>query len=365
MNPNTAFAFPNLKLKQSFHLLLEKKWTILIVTFIATSIGIIVALKTPNEYTSQVQILPELVFKEGAEGLSKFKSLAGLAGVDLSDVGSTEAVRPDLYPNILQSTPFMMELLNLKVFCTQYQKTTRLSEYLKDCHKKELFVQIFGESDKTNLTFTPPELIPEIIYLNKEEDLQIRELHKRVLTSLDKKTGVITMSVKMQDPVIAATLAKFTQEYLMKYVINYRTEKTQKDINFLASRIVKAKKHYEKALFEYSHYQDMNRNLFLNIAKDEGKKLQHEVERAYNLYTQLATELEETKVKIHRETPVFKVLEPAQVPVKKSAPNRLIIVFGFIIAGFTLSITSIFVRNGLYGKNLSYDLHLSKIQSQN
>jgi uncharacterized protein involved in exopolysaccharide biosynthesis len=189
-----------------------------------------------------------------------------------------------------------------------------------------------------------PTIVPEIIRLNKEEDSQIKELHKRVITALDKKTGVITMSVKMQDPIIAATLARFTQEYLMKYVIQYRTEKTQKDIDFLASRIEKARKNYDKALFSYSHYQDMNRNLFLNIAKDEGKKLQHEVELAYNLYTQLATELEETKIRIHRETPVFKVLEPAQVPVKKSSPSRGIIILAFTLLGLVFSIAIIIIR---------------------
>jgi uncharacterized protein involved in exopolysaccharide biosynthesis len=88
----------------------------------------------------------------------------------------------------------------------------------------------------------------------------------------------------------------------------------------------------------------MNRNLFLNIAKDQGKKLQHEVELAYNLYTQLATELEETKIRIHRETPVFKVLEPAQVPVKKSSPSRGIIIVAITLLGLVFSIAIIIIR---------------------
>ncbi len=335
----TRQIFNNLRLFPILQLMHQKKWKIFIFCILSTFCGGWIAFQIPNEYSSQVQILPELEIKEGTESLNNFKSLAGLAGVDLSSFGSTEAVRPDLYPNILQSTPFLMQLLNLKVVSTQHQREMLVSEYLKECKKKEILVRLFGEASKSEINpLHFPTIIPELIHLNKEEDLQIRELHKRVVTSLDKKTGVITMSVKMQDPVIAATLAKFTQDYLLKYVIQYRTEKTQKDIDFLSSRIDEAQKHYEKALFAYSHYQDMNRNLFLNIAKDEGKKLQHEVELAYNLYTQLATELEETKIRIHRETPVFKVLEPAQVPVKKSSPSRGIIVIGFTLLGLFISV---------------------------
>lgn len=337
--------FDQHKLRQIFQLLILQKRKILLGNLLFIFSGIWVAYNIPNEYTSQVQILPELEIKEGTESMSNFKSLAGLAGVDLSSFGSTEAVRPDLYPNILQSTPFLMALLRLKVYSSEHQKEMLLSDYLKECRKKELLTKLFGESNKHDLPMLhSPTIVPEIIRLNKEEDSQIKELHKRVITALDKKTGVITMSVKMQDPIIAATLARFTQEYLMKYVIQYRTEKTQKDINFLASRINEAQKHYEKALFAYSHYQDMNRNLFLNIAKDEGKKLQHEVELAYNLYTQLATQLEETKIRIHRETPVFKVLEPAQVPVKKSSPSRGIIIVAFTLLGLVFSIAIIIIR---------------------
>jgi LPS O-antigen subunit length determinant protein (WzzB/FepE family) len=343
--------FSHFKLRPFLHLMFQKKWRIFIFSTLFTCLGIWIAYNIPNEYTSQVQILPELEIKEGTESMNNFKSLAGMAGVDLSSFGSTEAVRPDLYPNILQSTPFLMALLRLKVFSIQHHREIVLSEYLKECQKREFITKLLGESNKKKLPLLlSPAIIPEIIQLNKEEDLQIRELHKRVVTALDKRTGVITMSVKMQDPIIAATLARFTQEYLMKYVVQYRTEKTQKDINFLESRIDKAQQHYEKALFAYSHYQDMNRNLFLNIAKDQGKKLQHEVELAYNLYTQLATQLEETKIRIHRETPVFKVLEPAQVPIRKSSPSRAIIVFSFALLGFILIVMIITLSNAHFFK---------------
>jgi uncharacterized protein involved in exopolysaccharide biosynthesis len=331
-----------------FKVIFKQKWAILIATIIATALGVFIAINIPNEYSSQVQILPELSSKDGGGGLSGLKSLAGLAGVDLGGMSATDAVRPELYPNILQSTPFMMGVMNMKVYSSKYKQTMVMSKFLEENQKKELATRIFGKSeekDKDAFVIDPQTVPLETIRLDKKQDDLIKELQKRVGATLDKKTGVISISAKMQDPVIAATIVRYAQDYLTSYVVNYRTEKTLKDIKFLEERIGEAKRRYDNALFSYSSYQDRNKALFLNIAKDEGKKLQYEVDLSYNLYSELVKQLEESKIKIHRETPIFKVLEPAQIPVNKSEPKRSIMVIGYLLVGLILSILVVLARN--------------------
>ncbi|MCU0469507.1 MAG: Wzz/FepE/Etk N-terminal domain-containing protein [Arcicella sp.] len=130
-----------------FKVITKNKWTVLVSTIIATVLGVFIAINTPNEYSSQVQILPELDSKDAAGGLSKFKSLAGLAGVDLSSMSSSEAVRPDLYPNILQSTPFLMDVMNMKVYAHKYKKQMVMANFLEENKKRELITKILGESN--------------------------------------------------------------------------------------------------------------------------------------------------------------------------------------------------------------------------
>jgi uncharacterized protein involved in exopolysaccharide biosynthesis len=332
-----------------FKVIGKHKWLILIVTILFSGVGVFIAINTPNEYVSQVQILPELESKDAAGGLSKFKSLAGLAGVDLSSLSSSEAVRPDLYPNILQSTPFLMDVMAMKVYAYKYKQTLAVSRFLAENDKRELATKIFGESeekiDKDAILINPKDVPLETIRLDKKQDESIKNLQKRIGATLDKKSGVISISVKMQDPLVAATLVKYAQDYLTEYVVKYRTEKTKKDINFLNDRLTEAKRRYDNALYAYSSYQDRNKSLFLNIAKDEGKKLQYEVDLSYNLYAELAKQLEEAKIKVHRETPIFKVLEPAQIPVKKSEPKRSVMVIGFAFLGMILSLVYVLARN--------------------
>jgi uncharacterized protein involved in exopolysaccharide biosynthesis len=339
-----------------FKVISKNKWAILIATIISAALGIFIAINTPNEYASQVQILPELESKDAAGGLSKFKSLAGLAGVDLGAMGGTDAVRPDLYPNILQSTPFLMDVMNMKVYASKYKRTMVMSKFMEENENQALITRLFGKSDEKDKDafVVNPNTIPiETIRLDKKQDELIKEFQKRIGTTLDKKTGVISIAVKMQDPVIAATIVRYAQDYLTKYVVTYRTEKTLKDIKFLEDRLNEAKRRYDNALYSYSSYQDRNKGLFLNIAKDQGKKLQYEVDLSYNLYAELAKQLEEAKIKVHRETPVFKVLEPAQIPVKKSEPKRSVMVLGFAFLGLILSMIVVLAKNykslGIFG----------------
>ena len=49
-------------------------------------------------------------------------------------------------------------------------------------------------------------------------------------------------------------------------------------------------------------------------------------------------------VKIQRETPVFKVLEPAQVALEKSEPKRSLITIGFLFFGVFISLVIVFFR---------------------
>ena len=185
-----------------FKVIGKHKWTILIVTILFSGIGIFIAINTPNEYVSQVQILPELESKDVAGGLSKFKSLAGLAGVDLSSLSSSEAVRPDLYPNILQSTPFLMDVMNLKIYTYKYKRTLAISRFLAENGKQDLMTKIFGESkekiDEDVIVINPKDIPLETIRLDKKQDELIKDLQKRIGATLDKKSGVINISVKME-----------------------------------------------------------------------------------------------------------------------------------------------------------------------
>ena len=77
------------------------------ITLFFTIVGIIYAYSLKEEFVSEGKILPEVQSKAG--GASQFAGLAALAGVDLGGAsGGSDAVRPDLYPDVLKSTPYFL-----------------------------------------------------------------------------------------------------------------------------------------------------------------------------------------------------------------------------------------------------------------
>ena len=152
----------------------------------------------------------------------------------------------------------------------------------------------------------------------------------------------------MPDRVVAATVARLSLEYLTNYITSYRTEKSRNQVNFLERQVANAKSRYQTAEYALSSYRDKNRSLFLNTAKIEEQRLQADFLLTQNLFSELSKQLEQAKIKLSDEAPVFKILEPAQVPLKKSAPKRSLILIGFTIAGAFLGIVWYGIRRFIF-----------------
>lgn len=339
----------SIDLGQLYENVILYKWRVLISAIVFALLGALYSLTSPNEYVATVKLLPEIDSKS-AGGLGGLKSLAGLAGIDLSTNSGTEAIRPDLYPNILQSTPFLQSILDKRIYVSKKNKWIILRDLLS---KERIKAPIsFGSENEDEEPIDEDEqiIIPKgalangLVNLDKKNNAILLNLKNRISAELDKKSGVITISVKLTDPVAAANVSYFAQQYLTEYVTKYRTEKSVKEVVFLKNRQQEAKARYEQALHTLSNYRDQNRNLFLNVAKDQEKKLQYEVDLSYNLYSSLNNQLADAQIKTHRETPVIKVLEPAQVPNKKNSPKRAFITIGFLFFGVFVSVISILLK---------------------
>ena len=95
-------------------LLWQNKKILLRNCVIAFGLALIVAFSIPKEYTAKVILAPEM--SGGMSGLSSnLGTLASMAGINMSNLSSNEAIFPDLYPEIVSSTPFLMEMMEVRV----------------------------------------------------------------------------------------------------------------------------------------------------------------------------------------------------------------------------------------------------------
>ncbi|GAB4036902.1 GNVR domain-containing protein [Spirosoma jeollabukense] len=320
----------------------KNRLKIIVGGVIGLLIGALYAFSKPNLFKVEVTVMPE-VQGRNANGLSAVSAFAGL-GLDNSS--SPDAIRPDLYPNVLQSVPFAMNMLNQKVYSRKLNAETTLEEFINRTSSTNLLDKLLGfftiKDDDNEITESKNNI--QAIQLTKEQDGLVKAVQGGVTSTFDKKTGILTITATEPDPVVAATVAQLSLNYLTSYITSYRTDKARKRVLFLTNQVGEAKQRYQTAEYALSNYRDRNRGLYLNTAKLDEQRLQADYLLQQSVYSDLAKQLEQAKIKVEEDTPTFKTLEPPTVPLRKSEPKRTIIMLSCAIAGAFLTLGVLLVR---------------------
>lgn len=310
----------------------QNRKKLLVACLMGAIVGLMLACTFPKVYKSGILLAPETEQTMGS-GIS---SIASMMGVSLDN--SVDAINVTMFPDIVVSTPFLFKMLDLQVE-TKDGLSMTLSEYMTDHQKKPLFEVVLGAPFELLgwLTSLGKEQVQEeetldIYNLPKEERMIIRELGEAISISTDKKTGITSISVEMQDPYVATTYVDAVKENLKEYISEYRTTKSRQDVENLEAICKQRKADYYKAQKAYADFADANKNLVLLRAQAEQLKLQQEMQLAYQVYSQVATQLEGARIKEQQAKPVFVVLEQASVPLRRSFPSKpmFMLAFAFI-----------------------------------
>lgn len=330
--------------------MLKKTWDgrrfIMKCGIIGVIVGLIAAFSIPREYTSSVNLASE----SGASGAGGLSSLAAMAGITVRS-NNSGALTPDLYPNIVNSTPFTLELFNIRVKDLEGSIDTTLYDYLDEHQKGAWWNYIIGapkiaiklirslwKKDNNELMKSLSQEKKGYITVTEDQRVIAEKLHNRVSISVDKLNNYTSISVKMQDPLIAATVADTVTKFLQKYITDYRTDKSKKDLQFSQEIYNGAKRDYEAKQTAYATFVDANRNLTSQSARIELERLQNDRNLAMNVYTQSAQQLQLAQAKVQEETPVLTVVQPAVVPLKGS-PSKLkvLVIVTFLFFAFAVA----------------------------
>ena len=320
----------------------------------AVLVGLVVAFSIPKEYSTSVTLAPETGGKSGGGSMG---ALAAMAGISLGASSGEDALSPELYPDIVSSTPFLIELFDVKVKDQKDKIDTTLYAYLDEYQRGPWWgaitsapfkalgwvISLFKDKEGVAAKTDP-------FRLTKDEAAIATALSKRISVSVDKKTGVTTLSVTMQDPLISASLTDTVMRCLQNYITDYRTNKARHDLAFTEKLYKEAKDNYTAAQSKYASFVDANQNIILLSYRAEQERLQNEMNLAYNVYTQVAQQLQMAKAKVQEITPVYTVVQPASVPLRPAKPNKVMILIGFIfLAGVGSVGWILFVKDLLKG----------------
>ncbi|WP_057935981.1 GumC domain-containing protein [Algoriphagus resistens] len=319
---------------------------ILISVLVGLFLGFIQFLGSPNEYISTTTLLP--VIEQSGKLPGGLGSLAGLAGIQLNE-NSGSTIPPNLYPDVVNSTPFGLYLIKQEFYFKELDQHILLEDYFVNYQERTLFEKIKrlpsgiiglfknGGKPKTSAVDTA-EVRRDSRKLAPKENSALSQIRSRVSAEVDMAMGLVTVQVKMQNPEVAARLTELTYSYLSEYIMDYKASADKRNLLFIQERLDDAKLSYEEAQLNLANFRDRNFNLSSSSSQVRGEQLQNEVSIQFNVYNGLAQEVEQAKIRVQRASPVFNVLEPPYVPLKESSPKLVLnlVVFGFLAAALSI-----------------------------
>ncbi|MDE7414331.1 MAG: chain-length determining protein [Muribaculaceae bacterium] len=326
--------------------LFKKVWAkrkmVMIWCAVGAVLGLVIAFSIPKEYTTSIKLAPEAGDSKSSSG--GMGALAAMAGINLGSQ-SADAVSVQLYPDIVKSVPFSLSLLSVPVTDVDEKKHFTIQEYLdKDVKSPwwSVVTSIPGQILSVLSTEKPEEPDPnhktDAFKLTKDEEKLVNAVNNAVNVAVDAKTFVITINVTAQDPMVSAILADSVASKLKEYVTRYRTNKARQDLEYVRNLNSEAKEAYYTAQQKYAKFLDENQGIVLYSAQTMRDRLENEATLAFNMFNQTSQQLQMAEAKVQQETPVFATIEPATVPIKPSAPRKVLILAGFIFLAGVMSV---------------------------
>src|SRR5574344_2526363 len=315
--------------------LMKKKklfYIVLPIVFVISSLYII---SIPREFVSETKMAPEVDSPTSGNALG---SLASSFGVDISAIQSSDAITPILYPELMDDNGFIAGLFDIKVESIDGGIKTNFYTYMKQYQKTPwwnipiYFVsKIFEKKDTgtSKIEFNP--------YRPSKKDNDIIEsIKKSIVLVVDKKTGIITITVTAQDPFICKTVADSVRGHLQQYITKYRTNKVRIDYNYYKKITAESKQEYERARQLYGSYSDANTDIVLPSFRSKQEDLENYMQLKFNAYSTLNTQLQAAKAKVQERTPAFTLIKGSTVPILAARPQRVLFVFVMTMLSFII-----------------------------
>jgi hypothetical protein len=347
MSKEDHFEEDSIDLIEIFKSIYKERKLLIKVVIASFALGIIVALFSSNQYTSNSTFIPQI--NDESKPNSSLSGLASLAGINLNQSSGSE-LSPLLYPEILNSNPYRLDLLSSKILYESESISIRdfilLQNNFFGLIKKYtiglpgLIISALKSDDTTNNEFDLN------IYKISEEDYNLfKSLDDLLNISINEDEGLITLSSTDSNIIIPAQIVRNAEEILQQKIIELRVKSSQEFLNFSENQFKNKTNELNKLLDRIAIFRDQNLNINSSLYQNKLDRLLSEAQILQTVVQQLASQVEQAKLQVSKDTPVFTVIKPVSIPFKKSAPSRTLIVIIFVFMGLIGSIGFILLKS--------------------
>ena len=320
-----------------FRFLLTKKRVIIIAVVSGFILGCIYTLLIPVEYSSKILVVPETNNSKSGS-LGTVGSLANAAGINLSGVSNEGSIPPELYPKIVNSVAFGLEAIQAEITVPGREEKATFYNYFKEIYKPRgmevvkkytlglpgLIMNQGGSGEGSTIVRNDTTITELVMQEVSQSELGVLMLlRSRVSISVDERDGTVSIFSMMPNALQSAELAKTVLLLLEEKVMEIKTKKAQEKLDFINERYEEKKQDFEERQRALALFLDRNFDLASAIAKIELSRLQSEYDLAQSVLIELSRQLEAQLIEVKEETPLFTIIEPPMIPVKRAKPQRI------------------------------------------
>ena len=321
-------------------------------------LGLTIAITSSAEYTSDAKVVREA--EDGQSGMPFSGGLSALQGLGVRLGGSASGLNPESYPDILRSREVRLAVVRDTFYVQEMGRSMTYVDYVNrepgwTSHVWRYTVGLPGtlldamrgdEGPQAGDRVGTPGA-DERRALTEEEAGAIRAVENVLSTSIDRETGLMSISVTTGDPVLSAGLADSFSRHLTERVRSIRTQKSRDNMRFMEERMEEARAALREAEERMANFMDRNRNITTESLRTERDRLRRQVNFAEQLYSDVQAQMTQSQIELQRSEPVLTVLEEPVVPSRPSGPRRTLIVLLSLILGGFVGIGAAFVATAV------------------
>lgn len=332
-----------------FRMLWKERKIIKKITLFFLSSGLILAILTKNFYTSETIFVPQL--SSNLKSTNNLSGLASLAGLNLSN--NQGEISPDVYPEIINSVPYKMDLLESTIFFQNDSISYR--DYLKTQLSKFSLISTLKKYTiglpsllisklrvKNNYLYSNRE---KLLTITKDDYLLFKLIDNSLKIGLYPKEGYINLNYTDKSPYISAQVLFNAQDILQNKIISYKSQAANELLNYSINQYNLKKQQNVALQDKIGVFKDQNFGISRSLYQNKLDRLISDLSISNSVLQQLANQVEQAKLQVSKDTPVFSIIEPVSIPVEKSGPSRLFISLFSGFLGIFLSIIYILFKD--------------------
>ena len=336
-----------------YKLIKENFRNFLLIGFVTSVVTMAILFCIPRHYVVTVKLAPE--FGESAAGGGALSSAASMFGLNLGGQGA-DAIVPEFYPDIVKSTDFLVPIMGVRTVTQDGEFEGSYAEYVLKQEKFPWWSKLMGKaisliSKKPEPINTSSDYEINPFMLTKAESDLMKRISTNIGCAVDEKTGVITLTFKAQDALVAANMANSVKEELQSFITKYRTGKNKVEYLHSTAMCDTAYVKYVNAQRMYAEYVDKHQGVSKQIYKIEEERLAGEMQLAFEIYNTLYQQKLLNEAEVQRRTPAFTVLQNASVPVKPASSKKLVKTFIMALLSAFVYLVKLIVKDSENSKD--------------